>query len=399
MIRSIRDQFPQISQSNVVYLDSAATALKPKVVIETMDRYYREQTANVHRGAHELSDLATANYEKVRADVARFLAAKSESEIIFTPGTTFGINLIAQAFGRSRLQPGDEILLSQMEHHSNIVPWQMVAEQASARVRFIPVLETGELDLKAFEKMLSPKTKIVSLVHLSNALGVWNPIQEMAKRAKKFGATVIVDAAQSVTARRLNVNDLECDFLVFSGHKLFGPSGVGVLYGKEELLQAMPPFLGGGSMIREVTEEKTTFLGLPNKFEAGTPPIAEVLGLGAAIQFFSGLDQAELAKHDRDLLASAIEGIKTISGMQIYGEKCVKSHILSLNLKGAHPSDVGAILNEEGVAVRCGHHCCMPLMKRFNIPGTVRASFSIYSNNDDVERLIGALRKAKEILT
>jgi cysteine desulfurase/selenocysteine lyase len=380
-------------------LDSAATALKPKSVIEKMRIHMDSGVANVHRGAHHLSDLATDSFEAVRKLAAKFLNARSSAEIIFTQGTTHGINLIAYSLARNTLQPGDEILLTQMEHHSNIVPWQMIAKEKQAKVKFAQVGDDGILDLAAFKKLLTSKTKFVSVAHLSNALGVWNDVAAIAKEAKKAGAFVVVDAAQSVSAGRVDVRELDCDFLAFSGHKIFGPTGVGILYGREEILKEMPPFFGGGSMIESVDETRSTFLPPPHRFEAGTPPIAEVLGLGAALEFYMSLDQKKLRAHDKTLLDKAKKEIAAMGGIRIFGGEADRSHILSFEVKGAHPSDVGAILNEQGIAVRAGHHCCQPLMARLKIPGTVRASFSIYSSEDDVGRLVSALKKVKGLLT
>lgn len=397
-IENIRREFPQLQlQVNgkpLVYLDSAASALKPRSVIEKMRDYMEMGAANVHRGAHHLSDVATDEYESVRDLVAQFISAKSSSEIVFTGGTTAGLNLIAYSLARSILKEGDEILLSQMEHHSNVVPWQMAAKEKHAVVRFVPVNEDGSFDRVAYRSMLNPKTKIVAITQLSNALGTWNELKDLVAEARKQGAYFVVDAAQSITARPVSVQDIDCDFLVFSGHKLFGPTGVGVLYGKEEVLKDMPPFFGGGSMIEQVTEKNVTFLSPPHRFEAGTPPIGEVLALGEAIRFYNKLDAQALIKNDRELLRFAQAELSKLE-ISVLAPNVDRSHVLSFNVAGAHPSDVGAMLNEQGIAVRAGHHCCQPLMARFKIPGTVRASFSIYSSEEDVAKLVTALKKVK----
>lgn len=397
-IESIRREFPQLNlQVNgrpLIYLDSAASALKPRVVIEKMRAYMEHGASNVHRGAHHLSDVATDQYEAVRDRIAKFIGAKSSTEIVFTGGTTAGLNLLAYSLARFVLKEGDEVLVSQMEHHSNVVPWQMIAKEKNAKVRFVPVLEDGSLDRSAFRTMLNPRTKIVALTQLSNALGTWNELKDLVAETRKQGAYFIVDAAQSITARPVNVAELDCDFLVFSGHKLFGPTGIGVLYGKEEILKEMPPFFGGGSMIEQVTEEDVTFLPPPHRFEAGTPPIGEVLALGEAVQFYQSLDSKKLLEHDRQLLRFTQDELLKLD-IPVLASKVDRSHVVSFNIAGAHPSDVGAMLNEQGIAVRAGHHCCQPLMARFKIPGTVRASFSIYSSEEDASRLVSALKKVK----
>jgi cysteine desulfurase/selenocysteine lyase len=401
-VKELRAQFPQLGLRShgerLVYLDSAASAFKPKQVIDRVHVHMEVEAANVHRGAHLLSDYATDAFEQVRSATARFLNAASASEIVFTPGTTGGINLLANSLGRSVLQEGDEILLSQMEHHSNIVPWQLIAQERKARVRFTPIQEDGSLDIGAFKSLVTAKTKIISLTQLSNALGTVNELSELIQLARARGIYFIVDAAQSVTAFPIDVQKLGCDFLVFSGHKLFGPTGVGVLYGREKMLNDLPPFLSGGSMISTVTEAESTFLASPHRFEAGTPAIAEVLGLGEAIRFVSELDSEEMRRHDQDLLKQAQTGLRSLGGVRIYAEHVERAHILSFNLEGAHASDVGAILNEQNVAVRAGHHCCQPLMTRLGVPGTVRASFSIYSCEEDVDRLLAGVKKAKGLL-
>lgn len=398
----IRPQFPQLKRSvrgrPLVYLDNAATTLKPESVIETVRRHLSEGAANVHRGAHFLSDEATEQFENVRELARGFVNADSKNEIIFTRGTTEGLNLLAHALGTT-LKPGDEILLSQMEHHSNIVPWHMAAERHGAKVRFAPVLDNGALDAEAFKKMLSEKTKIVSLVHLSNALGTLNPLKDLFAAAHKVGAVCVADAAQSASVCALDVKDLGADFLALSGHKMFGPTGIGVLYGRMALLEKLPPYQGGGSMIADVLEERSTYLAPPHRFEAGTPPIAEVLGLGAAMQFILNLGFDKLKAHERHIMALAEKGLESIGGIRRIGQAPEHSHVLSFLIEGSHPSDVGAILDEQGIAVRAGHHCCQPLMRRFGIPGTVRASFSAYTSDQDIAAFLAGVKKAKEMLT
>lgn len=399
-IQEIRDQFPQIQEmgDRLVYLDSAATALKLRTVIEAMETHMRAGAANVHRGAHRLSDAATLAFEDVRGQIARFLRATSPEEIIFTHGTTESINLVASSYSRT-LKAGDEIILSRMEHHSNIVPWYLAAQEHDLKLKFVPITSAGELDLSAFENLLTERTRVVALSHLSNALGTVNNLQPFIEAAHGVGAVVLVDAAQSVVSLLDDVQEMDCDFLAFSGHKMYGPTGVGVLYGKKSLLEKMPPFMGGGSMISTVTEEHIDFLPPPHRFEAGTPPIAEVIALGEAIRFLSHLDRSQAAAQDHDVLKLAVDGLRSIEGVTVYAPDVSRSHIVSFNLDGAHPSDVGALLDEQGVGVRTGHHCCQPLMKALGVPGTVRASFSVYSTTDEVERLISAVQKAKKILS
>ncbi len=399
----LRADFPQLKRiirdKRLVYLDSAATTLKPLPVIEAVRESMAFGASNVHRGAHFIGDEVTGRFEKVREKARRFVNAANVGEMIFTRGTTEGMNLLAQTLGRTHLAPGDEILLSQMEHHSNIVPWQMIAGEKGAVVRFIPVLDDGSLDLEAAYKMISSKTKIVSLVHLSNALGTINPVAEIFAAAKAAGAFTVLDAAQSASVMRLDVGALGCDFLVFSGHKIFGPTGIGILYGRFELLEALPPYQGGGSMISEVRENGVTFLPPPNRFEAGTPAIAEIMGLGAAFDYVNAIGFEKLEQHSTQIMLRAEAGLRDIQGLRRIGTAAHRSHVFSFLLAGSHPSDVGAILDEQGVAVRAGHHCCQPLMRRFGIPGTVRASFSIYTSVEDVDALIGAVYKAKDLLS
>ena len=400
-IDSLRAQFPLLSRQvhgkPLVYLDNAATTQKPAAVIEAMDHYYRNLNSNVHRGAHYLSDAATGAFEDARQSVADFLNAKRE-EIIWTRGTTESINLIAQCYGREQLKAGDEVLISGLEHHSNIVPWQLACERTGATLKVIPVLDDGSLDMQAFETLLSERTRILSVVHVSNALGTVNPVAEMIAAAKQVGAVTLIDGAQAVSHFPVDVQALSCDFYAFSGHKLFGPTGIGVLYGREALLDAMPPYQGGGEMIETVSFEKSTWNQLPYKFEAGTPHIAGAIGLGAAIDWLQAQDRTALSAHENNLLAKATERARAFPGLRLVGTAANKVSALSFLLDGAHPNDVGMLLDQQGVAVRTGHHCTMPLMDRFGIPGTVRASFALYNNEDDIERLFNALDKVVSFL-
>lgn len=403
MTIDVREQFPQLKREvrgrRLVYLDSGATTLKPLSVIEAVRAHLANETANVHRGAHFLSDEATGRFEEVREKARAFVNAKSRNEIIFTRGTTESVNLVARSLGGMILKPGDEILVSQMEHHSNLVPWQMIAKERGARVVFTRVTEEGELDEADFRAKLSPKVKIVSLVHLSNALGTINPLKELFRAAREVGAYTMVDAAQSAACLGVDVQDLGCDFLALSAHKMFGPTGIGLLYGREDLLNSMPPYQGGGSMISEVREDDVTFLTSPHRFEAGTPAIAEVMGFGAAIDFTRSLGFDRLMEHEKNLMKIVEEGLSQIEGIRRIGTARAHSHVLSFLIGENHPSDVGAILDEQGVAVRAGHHCCQPLMRRFGIPGTVRASFAAYTSEEDVRDFLKAVRKAKDLLS
>jgi cysteine desulfurase/selenocysteine lyase len=401
-MNDVRELFPQLQRQvhgrRLVYLDSAATTLKPLPVIEAVHRHLSEGAANVHRGAHLLSDEATAEFEAVREAARLFVGAENKSEIIFTRGTTESLNLLAHVLSESVLNEGDEIILSQMEHHSNIVPWQLAAQRRRVLIRFVPVLDDGSLDFAAYKKLLSKRTKIVSLVHLSNALGTLNPLRDFFRAAREVGALTVVDAAQSAAVCPLNVKDLECDFLALSGHKMFAPTGVGLLYGRLDRLEKLPPYQGGGSMISEVREDGVDFLAPPHRFEAGTPAIAEVLGLGAAMKFIAQVGYARLQEHERQIMAAVEDEFQGFAGLRRIGRAPQHSHVFSFLLEGSHPSDVGAILDEQGIAVRAGHHCCQPLMRRFGIPGTVRASFSVYTTEQDVRDLAAGVRKAKELL-
>jgi cysteine desulfurase / selenocysteine lyase len=402
-VERVREDFPilreRVNGKPLVYLDNAATAQKPQVVIDTISRFYAAQNANIHRGVHRLSEQATAAYDQARELTARFLNAKATHEVVFTRGTTDGINLVASSYGRAFLQPGDEILITTMEHHSNIVPWQLAAQQTGATLRALPITDSGELDLESFDALLTDRTRIISLVHLSNALGTINPIKRIIRAAHERGVPVLVDGAQSAPHLGVDVQDLDCDFFAFSGHKLYGPTGVGVLYGKEDLLDRMPPYQGGGDMIAAVTLEKSTWAPLPSKFEAGTPMIAEVVGLGAAIQYVKSLGFDAIAEWEQQLLSFATERVSQISGLRIIGTAKEKAGVLGFLLDGVHPHDIGTILDDEGIAIRAGHHCAQPVMQHFGIPGTARASFGLYNTREEIEALGVALGRVRRMLT
>lgn len=396
----LKSRFPQTQQQvngrPLVYLDSAATALKPDSVIQRIQKYYDSEVANVHRGAHYFADQGTGFYEQARERVRNFINARSANEIVFTRGTTESLNLIASSFGGANLKPGDEILLTQLEHHSNIVPWQLVAEKNGARIQVADIDDNGNLNLESFQGLLSEKTKIVSFLYVSNALGTVTPLKEMIRLSKQAGATTVVDAAQSVTTMKTDVADWDCDFLVFSGHKAFGPTGIGVLYGKENLLNEMPPWQGGGSMIDHVSFSKTTYLQAPQRFEAGTPNVAGAIGLDAALVFLEEVGIEQVRATEQKLVNATVDELSTIEGARLIGTPEHRMNVVSFELEGVHHGDLGTLLDQQGVAVRVGHHCCQPLMERLNIRGTVRASFSVYNEEKDVEQLIAAVRKAKE---
>ena len=400
-VERFRKDFPilneQVHGKPLVYLDNAATSQKPKQVIESLDAYYRETNSNIHRGVHTLSEQATAIYEKARGKVKEFINSDSTKEIVFVRGATEGINLVAQSFGRNMLKPGDEIIITELEHHSNIVPWQILSEQTGATLNYIPINDAGELILEEYEKLLSDKTCIVAVGHISNALGTINPIKTIIDKAHAVGAKVIVDGAQAVPHTRVDVRELDCDFYVFSGHKLFGPTGIGVLYGKEAILESMPPYQGGGDMIQTVSMEKSTYNALPYKFEAGTPHIAGVIGLGAAIDYVDELGLEAAAQYEIELLDYADEQASQVPGLNFVGTAKNKTSILSFTLDGIHPHDIGTILDGEGVAIRAGHHCAMPVMERFNIPATARASFAFYNTRQEVDALIQAIDKCQKV--
>lgn len=401
-VEKVRSDFPILSQRvrnhPLVYLDNAATSQKPQVVIDRVAKYYREENANIHRGVHMLSEKATDEYEGAREKIRQFIGANNIHEIIFTRGTTESINLVAQTFGRKNIGKGDEILISHMEHHSNIVPWQMLCEHTGAKLKVIPIHDSGEIDQEEFKKLLTPKTRLLSVVHVSNSLGTVNPVKEMISTAHNQGVPVLLDGAQSVPHLKVDVQDLDCDFYCFSGHKLFGPTGIGVLYGKEKFLEAMPPYQGGGDMIRQVTFEKTTYNQLPYKFEAGTPNISGAIGLGAAIDYLNGLNFSALATYEHQLLEYATERLLEIDGTRIIGTAKNKASVLSFVMENIHPHDIGTILDDEGIAIRTGHHCTMPLMIRFGVPATARASMAFYNTTEEVDRLMAALKKVKEVM-
>ena len=400
-VEKFRKDFPilneQVRGKPLVYLDNAATSQKPKQVIEILDAYYRETNSNIHRGVHTLSEKATAIYEEVRGKVKEFINADTTKEIVFVRGATEGINLVAQSFGRNTLKAGDEIIITELEHHSNIVPWQILSEQTGATLKYIPINDAGELILEEYEELLSDKTRIVAVGHISNALGTINPIKTIIDKAHAVGAKVIVDGAQAVPHIQVDVKELDCDFYVFSGHKLFGPTGIGVLYGKEAILESMPPYQGGGDMIQTVSMEKSTYNAIPYKFEAGTPHIAGVVGLGAAIDYVNELGLETAAQYEIELLDYADEQASQVSGLNFIGTAKNKTSILSFTLDGIHPHDIGTILDGEGVAIRAGHHCAMPVMERFNIPATARASFAFYNTRHEIDALIQAIDKCQKV--
>jgi cysteine desulfurase/selenocysteine lyase len=401
-VESVRQCFPllaqQINGHPLVYLDNAATTQKPQAVLDALVAYYRNDNANVHRGVHALAERSTAAFESARQRVATFVNARSHREIVWTRGTTESINLVAHSFGGENLRPGDEILLSDMEHHSNIVPWQLVAQRTGAELRVVPVTPEGELDLDDFDRLLSERTRIVAMVHVSNALGTINPVEEICRRAHDAGAVVLLDGAQAAAHLPIDVQAIDCDFYAFSGHKMYAPTGIGVLYGRESLLDAMPPWQSGGEMIRTVSFDHTTFNELPYKFEAGTPNIADAIGLRAAIDFIESLDRDALIAHEEHVRKLTESLLQQNENVRLIGTAANKTGVVSFLLDGAHPSDVGTLLDQQGVAVRTGHHCAMPLMERLGIPGTVRASFGMYNSEEEVHRLMDAITKAQSFL-
>ena len=400
-VAKIRADFPILSEivhgRPLVYLDSANTSQKPLSVITATDDYYRHANGNIHRATHLLSERATALYEGARRKAAAFLNAGDAHSIVLTKGTTDGINLVAQSYGRMVLQPGDEIVLSWLEHHSNIVPWQLVAEQTGAVIKVVPINERGEIEQQEYERLVSGRTKIVAVGHVSNALGTINPVKEMIANAHAHGAVVLVDGAQAAPHLAIDVQSLDCDFYVLSSHKMFGPTGVGVLYGRRTLLEAMPPYQGGGDMIESVTFEKTKYNHVPYKFEAGTPNIAGVAGFGAAIDYVMAIDRAAALAHEDDVLAYATARVSAIPGVRIIGEAREKTGVLSFLLEGAHPHDAGTILDQQGIAVRTGQHCAQPVMDRYCIPATIRASLAIYNTREDIDALVRGLQKVREV--
>jgi cysteine desulfurase/selenocysteine lyase len=402
-VAQVRKDFPVLHQlvngKPLVYLDNGATSQKPQCVIDALVRYYTTDNANVHRGVHTLSQRATDDYENARSKIRSFLNAASDQEIIYTKGTTESINLVAQTFGKQHIGPGDEIIVSNMEHHSNIVPWQILCEEKGSKLRVVPIDDSGELLVDEFEAMLGPRTKLVSITHVSNALGTIVPAKRIVELAHAQGVPVLLDGAQAVPHMRVDVRSLDCDFYVFSGHKLFGPTGIGVLYGKAELLDSMPPYQGGGEMIKSVTFEKTLYADLPYKFEAGTPNIAGAIGLGEAIDYVEALGFDRIMAHEQELLDYGARALSSIEGVQIIGTAAHKSGILSFIMDGVHPHDIGTILDAEGIAVRTGHHCAQPVMDRFQIPATARASLAMYNTKEDIDALVLGIDRVIEVFS
>ncbi|RYZ37833.1 MAG: cysteine desulfurase [Myxococcaceae bacterium] len=400
-LERVRGDFPLLRQEvrgrPLVYLDSAATGQKPQAVLDALTHYYTHDNANVHRGVHILSERSTQAYEDARDTVRRFLNAKDAREIIFVRGTTEAINLVAATYGRKHVGPGDEVLISAMEHHSNIVPWQMVCDAAGAKLRVIPVDDRGELKMDAVDALLTDRTRLLAITHVSNALGSINPIKELVAKAHAKNIPVLVDGAQAVTHFPVDVQDLDCDFYAFSGHKLFGPTGIGVLYGKLAMLEAMPPYQGGGDMILSVTMEKTVYNRVPHRFEAGTPDMAGAVGLAAAIRYLEGVGMAAISQHDQWLLAYATQALSAVPGLKLVGTSPKKTGVLSFTLEEVHPHDVGTILDQEGICIRTGHHCAQPLMQRFGVAATVRASLALYNTPQDVDALVKGLLKVREV--
>lgn len=400
-VREIREEFPALRQQiygkNLIYFDNGATSQKPQLVLDAINKFYSKENANIHRGVHFMSQKATTEYEESRKRIQKYINARKSEEIIFTKGTTDGINLVAYSYGEL-LQAGDEIIISAMEHHSNIVPWQMLCIRKGLGLRVAPINKKGELLMDEFEKILSKKTKLVAIIHISNTLGTVNPVKEVIEKAHAVGAKVLVDGAQSIQHTRVDVKDLNCDFYVFSSHKVFGPTGIGVLFGKEDILDRMPPYQGGGDMISRVTFERTTYNELPFKFEAGTPHIAGGICLGTAFQFLESIDMTAAEKHERELAKYAEDILDTFEGLNIIGEAKNKTSVVSFTVDGLHPFDIGTLLDKQGIAVRTGHHCTQPLMDFYKIPGTVRASFAFYNTKQEIDTFVAALEKSISML-
>lgn len=400
-IRKVREDFPILNQlvhgKLLIYLDNAATTQKPQEVLCALNQFYGCCNSNIHRGAHFLSELATKQYEDARVNIQKFINAHNSREIVFVRGATEAINLVAQSYGRTFLREGDEIIISHMEHHANIVPWQILCQQIGARLQVIPINDNGELIMEEYAKLLNERTKLVSITHVSNVIGTVNPVKEIARMARKTGAKILVDGAQSIQHFPIDVQDIDCDFFVFSGHKVFGPTGIGVLYGREDLLETMPPYQAGGDMISSVTFEKTTYNALPFKFEAGTPNIGGVIGLGAAIDYLNGVGLDKTAPYEQHLLDYALNALSTVKGLRIVGTPRERISVISFVMDIAHPHDIGTILDNEGIAIRTGHHCAQPLMQRFGVPATARASFALYNTEQDVDALIAGLGKVAEV--
>jgi len=402
-VAKIREDFPVLKQNihgrPLVYLDSAATAQKPFAVIDAIRRFHEVDCANIHRGVHELSQRSTAAYEETRVKARRFLNSKTKNELIFVRGTTEGINLVSSSWGRKNVKAGDEIVISAMEHHSNIVPWQMLCEEKDAKLRVIPMNDRGELLLEEYEKLLNPRTRMVAVAHVSNALGTINPVQQIIQMAHKAGALALIDGAQAVPHMKVDVQALDADFYTFSGHKIFGPTGIGVLYGKTRLLNAMPPYQGGGDMIRTVTFEKTTYNDVPYKFEAGTPNIAGGIGMGAAFDYMAQIGIDQIAAYEHELLAYGTEALSQIPGLRLIGTAREKASVLSFVMEGIHPHDIGTVLDKQGIAVRTGHHCAQPVMDWFGVPATTRASLAFYNTAAEIDALVAGIQKVKEIFS
>jgi cysteine desulfurase/selenocysteine lyase len=402
-VEKIREDFPVLKQTvhgkPLVYLDSAATAQKPQVVIDAIRHFHEVDCANIHRGVHELSQRSTAAYEETRAQVRRFLHAKSKDELIFVRGTTEAINLVTATWGRKNIQAGDEIIISAMEHHSNIVPWQMLCEEKDAKLRVIPMNDRGELIMEEYAKLLNPRTRMVAVTHVSNALGTINPVREIIQMAHKAGALALIDGAQSTPHMKVDVQALDADFYAFSGHKVLGPTGIGILYGKKNLLEAMPPYQGGGDMIKVVTFEKTTYNDVPYKFEAGTPNIAGGIGLGAALNYIMKLSADHIAAYEHQLLEYGTERLSEIPGLRLIGTARQKAGVLSFVIEDIHPHDIGTILDKQGIAVRTGHHCAQPVMDFFHVPATTRASLALYNTAAEIDQLVAGIHKVKEVFS
>ncbi len=402
-VEKIREDFPVLKQKvhgkPLVYLDNAATAQKPFAVIDAIRRFHEVDCANIHRGVHELSQRSTAAYEETRSKARKFLNARTKNELIFVRGTTEGINLVASSWGRRNVKPGDEIIISALEHHSNIVPWQMLCEDKGAHLRVIPMNDRGELLMDEYEKLLSPRTRMVAVAHVSNALGTINPVRQIIEKAHNAGALALIDGAQAAPHMTIDVQALDADFYTLSGHKLFGPTGIGILYGKSKLLNAMPPYQGGGDMIRTVTFEKTTYNDLPYKFEAGTPNIAGGIGLGAAFDYVNRIGMEKIGAYEHELLVYGTQALSEIPGLRLIGTAREKAAVLSFVIEGIHPHDIGTVLDRQGIAVRTGHHCAQPVMDRFQVPATTRASLAFYNTAAEIDALAAGLRKVKEIFS
>ena len=400
-VERVRRDFPLLEEKvhgrKLAYLDNAATTQKPRQVIDAMVQFYTSDCSNVHRGVHLLSERATANYESARSRLRRFINARDDREIVFVRGATEAINLVASSFGKAHVKPGDEILITGMEHHSNIVPWQVVCEERGARLRVVPINLAGELLVEEYEKLLNPRTSLVAVTHVSNALGTVNPVRHIVEMAHRNGTPVLIDGAQAVQHLRVDVQALDCDFYAFSGHKMYGPTGIGVLYGKERWLESMPPYQAGGDMITSVTFEKTIYAKLPHKFEAGTPDIAGVIGLGAAVDYLESLGVDRIAEHEHALLEYGTKVLQAVPGVRIIGTAPGKTSVLSFTLEGVHPHDVGTILDQEGIAIRTGHHCAQPVMDFFRIPATARASLALYNTREELDTLAAGLRRVAEV--